>query len=149
MTDEMISDQTAWMVVREGATEILPRLWVGTDYCCLAAHRLGFKTLCVLESPCKSAGCGHIAICEATPLGIVLRADKGKIEDAVDWIIRTYRRSDVDHVLVHCAAGIERSPLVIAHYLHEQFRMSLDDAYDWIRRHRPIVQDRRAWITVR
>lgn len=149
MTEEEIKNDAAFAVVQSGATEILPRLWVGNDFCCPAARRFGFKTLCVLERPCDSPGCDHIAICESTPLGIVLRADREKIEEAVDWIIRAYRLSGSDRILVHCAAGIERSPLVIAHFLQEECRVSLDDAYGWIRRHRRIVQDRRAWITVR
>jgi protein-tyrosine phosphatase len=49
-------------------------------------------------------------------------------------------------VLVHCGAGSERAPLTVAWFLHRRRAMSLDDAYDLLKRKRPIVQDRRAWL---
>ncbi|HEY1851366.1 MAG TPA: dual specificity protein phosphatase, partial [Candidatus Binataceae bacterium] len=49
-------------------------------------------------------------------------------------------------VLVHCGAGSERAQLTVAWFLHRRRAMSLDDAYDLLKRKRPIVQDRRAWL---
>jgi protein-tyrosine phosphatase len=50
-------------------------------------------------------------------------------------------------VLVHCEAGSERAPLSIAWFLHRRRAMSLDAAYDLLKRKRPIVKDRRAWLS--
>lgn len=49
-------------------------------------------------------------------------------------------------VLVHCGAGIERSPLAVACYLADYHEMSMDDAYKLIKEKRPQVQDRRSWL---
>ena len=49
-------------------------------------------------------------------------------------------------VLVHCGAGSERAPLTVAWFLNRRRAMSLDAAYDLLKRKRPIVQDRRAWL---
>ena len=49
-------------------------------------------------------------------------------------------------VLVHCGAGSERAPLTVAWFLNRRRAMSLDDAYDLLKRKRPIVQDRRFWL---
>lgn|GEM_PF-1503079 len=49
-------------------------------------------------------------------------------------------------VLVHCGAGIERSPLVVACYLADYHEMSMDDAYKKVIANRPQAQDRRIWL---
>jgi protein-tyrosine phosphatase len=50
-------------------------------------------------------------------------------------------------VLVHCYAGIERSPLTVAYYLHRYgHAKTISEAYDIVRSKRPIVQDRQSWL---
>jgi protein-tyrosine phosphatase len=49
-------------------------------------------------------------------------------------------------VLVHCGAGSERAPLTVAWFLNRRRAMSLDAAYELLKRKRPIVQDRRVWL---
>jgi hypothetical protein len=51
-------------------------------------------------------------------------------------------------VLVHCEEGCERAPLVVAWFLKTRRGMSLDEAYALIKRRRPIVKDRRAWLGI-
>lgn len=50
--------------------------------------------------------------------------------------------------LVHCMAGIERSPLVIASYLHEYNNMTWDEAYEFITEKRPEVANRLQWLNM-
>jgi protein-tyrosine phosphatase len=50
------------------------------------------------------------------------------------------------NVLVHCGAGVERSPLAIAWYLSKSMGINVDAAYDIIRRVRPNVFDRQSWL---
>ena len=50
------------------------------------------------------------------------------------------------NVLVHCGAGVERSPLAVAWWMHFRFNYNFDEAYEWIKRQRPVVEDRRSWI---
>lgn len=63
--------------------------------------------------------------------------------------IHQYHDEMGGRVLVHCGAGMERSPLTIAWYLvkyHGDVFPDLDAAYDYIKRLRPIVQDRQSWL---
>ncbi len=54
--------------------------------------------------------------------------------------------ADGHRVLVHCGAGSERAPLVVAWFLNRRRAMSLDAAYELLMRKRPIVRDRRTWL---
>jgi protein-tyrosine phosphatase len=50
-------------------------------------------------------------------------------------------------LLVHCWAGIERSPLTLAYWLVKSHKMAnLDEAYKFLKSKRPIVEDRREWL---
>jgi len=51
-------------------------------------------------------------------------------------------------LLVHCAAGIERSPLTICWYLHKYQNMTFDEAYAFIKNKRDIIADRREWLVI-
>ena len=49
-------------------------------------------------------------------------------------------------VVVHCSMGMERSILATVWYLVRNKRMSLDNAYSFVRSIRPIATDRREWL---
>jgi hypothetical protein len=49
-------------------------------------------------------------------------------------------------VVVHCAMGIERSPLTVVWYLHKYMCLTLDEAYALVREARPVAVERRYWI---
>jgi len=54
-----------------------------------------------------------------------------------------------NQILVHCAAGIERSPLAVAWWMvtiRDHPACTWDDAYKFILSKRPQVEDRRYWI---
>jgi hypothetical protein len=51
-------------------------------------------------------------------------------------------------VLIHCEEGCERAPLVLAWFLKTRRGMTLDDAYALIKKRRPLVKDRRAWLGI-
>jgi hypothetical protein len=51
-------------------------------------------------------------------------------------------------VLVHCEEGCERAPLTVAWFLMRRRGMSLDEAYELLRRRRPIIKDRRRWLGI-
>jgi predicted protein tyrosine phosphatase len=48
-------------------------------------------------------------------------------------------------ILVHCTAGIDRSPFVVASYLVRYCMMSLADAYQLIKKVRPFVCEHPEW----
>ena len=49
-------------------------------------------------------------------------------------------------LLIHCMAGQERSPLVVAFYLSNNFGTTLNEAYKIIKKIRPQIYDRSDWI---
>jgi len=49
-------------------------------------------------------------------------------------------------ILVHCAAGEERSPLAVIWYIHKYSNMNIDDSYEFIRKQHPQTLDRRSWL---
>lgn len=66
------------------------------------------------------------------------------MEAAADWIHE--RLSNGQHVLVHCAFGMERSPLTVLWYLMRYHKMSLDEAYSLLKKKREEVLDSREWL---
>jgi protein-tyrosine phosphatase len=59
-----------------------------------------------------------------------------------------YQHGDNLPVLVHCLAGIERSPLAVVFYLHYFKDMTWDSAYDFVKSKRPQVQNRLIWLNM-
>ena len=70
------------------------------------------------------------------------------IEDNLDLIaLAIHQKVQRDwKVTVHCAMGMERSCLAVAWYLSKFGGMSLDRAYEVVRRGRPIAIDRRSYL---
>jgi protein-tyrosine phosphatase len=56
---------------------------------------------------------------------------------AINWLRMAARER---RVLVHCIAGISRSPSIVMCYLHEERGMSFDDAYALIKAKRDQAQ---------
>jgi len=54
--------------------------------------------------------------------------------------------NDDTKVVVHCAMGMERSPLTVVWYLHKYHDKTIDEAYDMVQRARPVAVDRREWV---
>jgi hypothetical protein len=73
--------------------------------------------------------------------GTVLQA----LDEVNELVIQVLTTSD-RKVVIHCAMGMERSVLAVVWHLHRTGGLSLDEAYDAVRRARPIALDRRAWI---
>lgn len=51
-----------------------------------------------------------------------------------------------EKVLIHCAAGLERSPLTIAYFLKYSKGISLEEAYAMVKNERPQIFDRSIWL---
>jgi protein-tyrosine phosphatase len=64
-----------------------------------------------------------------------------KAHYAIDKFLKT------GPVLVHCLAGSERSPLVVATWLCERHSFTLGEAYKLLMRKRPIVEERAFWLS--
>ena len=61
-----------------------------------------------------------------------------KIKYCFYKLIETARKNNCK-VLVHCQAGISRSPTVVIAYLMNKYNMSMNEAYDRVRNKRPII----------
>jgi predicted protein tyrosine phosphatase len=74
-----------------------------------------------------------------------LMASRAKLNEAADLI--SSRLESGARLLVHCIAGIERSPLTVAWWLCKTRRYSdMREAYKFLQSIRPVVEDRRHWI---
>ncbi len=62
------------------------------------------------------------------------------IADAIHFALET------GSCLVHCSAGVERSPLAVSWYLFRKHDMSFTKAYTLVHDKRPIAQYRPAWL---
>ncbi len=51
-------------------------------------------------------------------------------------------------LLIHCIGGVERSPLTLATWMVSRgLYHELDEAYAYLKKQRPVVEDRRHWLT--
>lgn len=67
-----------------------------------------------------------------------------KMDEAADWIEEKLRAGE--RVLVHCAYGVERSPLTVVWYLMRYQNMNLTDAYNLVLERRPEAGYRGHWL---
>ena len=66
--------------------------------------------------------------------------------DTLAHVIHEQMETTSNDVVVHCFAGLERSPLTCVWYLHSHQNMSIDYAYQVICDERPVILDRRYWV---
>jgi protein-tyrosine phosphatase len=127
-------------------TQVLPGLFLGDAE---DALRFDGARVCVHENPDTVAPKSHwIPLMEPVPGTDEIRANQDMLDAALK-IVHRYVKAGMP-VLLHCAQGIERSPLVAALYLkrHGHAR-TLQDAYTAIKALRPIVEDRTYWLPPR
>jgi len=72
-----------------------------------------------------------------------VRETLNSLADTINGILN---ETDDSRVVVHCAMGIERSPLTVVWYLTKYRDMTLDEAYALVREARPVAVERRYWI---
>lgn len=121
----------AALLARPKMNEIVEGIYIGDDSDCQTKPAMGH--LCVLENPCGNGD--HIPIFDGK------QAVVAKLNEAADWIEAHPR------ALVHCGAGIERSPLTVTWWLHKKRGMTLEEAWATVSAKRPQAQDRRAaWL---
>lgn len=105
------------------------------------AARFSGTRFCVLdEIPDEMPVATHVTIYDGSHDRAIV-ANLDRLTDAM--------KSAHDHherVMVFCGHGVRRSPLAAAWYLHRVEELTLDEAYERIRRTRPQVEDVRAWV---
>ena len=127
-----------------GYDYIIDGLFVGSRTGAATAPK-NMKILCVMwkGEPGKPLGAKHIPTTTWNAQDQIV-ADPQKMDEAADWIHE--QRSKGAQVLVHCAYGVERSPLTVVWYLMKYRGMSLNSAYALLMRQRQEVEDRRHWL---
>lgn len=81
---------------------------------------------------------GITAFLDLRELHIDEKLDKEATHQVEDAIIElSYLLQNGNKVLVHCHAGMDRAPFVVAYYLHVYADMDLTDAYDFVKMKRP------------
>jgi len=74
-------------------------------------------------------------------------ACRSDLDHLADLINKILTESDDDNkIVVHCAMGMERSPLTVVWYLHKYQNQTLDKAYQIVKSARESTVDRRSWI---
>jgi protein-tyrosine phosphatase len=129
---------------------IEPNLYLG-DWQNALSFRTWGSTLCVIETHPADRYDGmtyYIPILEHDEDSLAMippRALIHKLDEACE-IIDDHILNEKD-ILVHCWAGVERSPLTLAYWLVKSKRQpNLDEAYKFLKSKRPIVEDRRVWL---
>lgn len=97
----------------------------------------------VLEDRPQSEPMQSIHVPVLTSSGHVHNTQLNKVACIIDALLGQNKP-----LLVHCAAGIERSPLTVAWYLHKYHKFSMDGAYEVIKRKRPQIADRQIWLVI-
>jgi hypothetical protein len=72
-----------------------------------------------------------------------VKKDLTELAALMDQVLKD---NDQAKIVVHCAMGMERSPLTVVWYLHTKLGKTLDEAYDIVMNARASVVDRRSWI---
>ena len=80
---------------------------------------------------------------DISPMSGTVKEDLTDLATFIDQILKD---NDQAKVVVHCAMGMERSPLTVVWYLHTKLGKTLDEAYDIVMKARASVVDRRSWI---
>lgn len=135
--------------------QVEPNLYLGDWQDALAnskfARHDGLDTLCVIETHLDDMYPGltyYVPILDHDEESLALippQALISKLDEACE-IIDDHLLNH-EPLLVHCWAGVERSPLTLAYWLvKSKRRANLDGAYRFLKHIRPIVEDRRSWL---
>jgi protein-tyrosine phosphatase len=122
-----------------GMSQILDNLYLGSLEDALNAPP-DFVIVCVLEyqPPNEPKGAYMFPFLEG---GLANVKVLDEFADFVDKLLSEGRK-----VLVHCAMGVERSPLAVVWYLHKKKGMSIPEAYAFVKSKRSVVADRTVWL---
>ena len=122
--------------------EVIPGLFIGD----IEDSRRSFDGFVfnMLEGPVQNPDSRHgwIPIIRSGPGEVRIRwKDLDIAAENIESALRTHGR-----VLVHCAGGIERSPLTVAWFLYRKRGMTWEEAYSLVTTKRPQAQRRDAWL---
>ena len=81
-----------------------------------------------------------------------INPNKGHVKDNLNELVAlidsALSSSPDQKIVVHCAMGMERSPLTVVWYLHKKLGKTLDEAYEMVMTARESTVDRRSSINM-
>ena len=130
-------------------TEVAPNLFVAGIGACNSFDGVAFN---VTEgAPCENSHCSQITILSRELLApTIARRDptiarRDRLDELADLVIPILRNG-TEKVLIHCWAGMERSPLSCAWILKRMRKIELRRAWKIVKKKRTVAQDRRYWL---
>ena len=129
--------------VGDNANEIVPGLWLGNGRAALDEKFLREKNIKVIFNCTKDVPFHHsMKRCYRVPVDDNLQAQE--IRNMELWSFEIVARLAKEyrsglHVLVHCAAGMQRSAAVVAMFLIGTQRITAEQAMAYIQKKRPIA----------
>ena len=119
-------------------TQVWERLFLGGRYDAERLYRLNPHGITSVVSICEDAvlrrnpriAYVHIAVADATPMSV------GKFDAIIDAIAGNIRWG---RLLVNCGAGVSRTPIMVAAWMHVVGYKNIDAALVEIRKLRPMV----------
>uniref|UniRef100_A0A8D2NRM7 protein-tyrosine-phosphatase n=1 Tax=Zosterops lateralis melanops TaxID=1220523 RepID=A0A8D2NRM7_ZOSLA len=123
-----------------GPVEILPFLYLGSAYHASKCEFLAnLHITALLNVSRKSSESFKDQYCyKWIPVEDSHTADiSSHFQEAIDFI--DYIRRSGGKILVHCEAGISRSPTICMAYLMKTKRLRLDEAFDYIKQRRSLI----------
>lgn len=140
----LVQELFAFFMNSPPAHEILPGLWLGNR---TAAHDLDWQREkninaifnCTKDIPIKQGVAQRIY---RVPLDDNLQQDEIRNLELWSWETAFKVAKELDagnRVLVHCAAGVQRSAAVVAIYIIAKYRVTTDEAIQFIKKRRPIA----------
>ncbi len=131
--------------------QITPRIWIGDQVDALSEDLLKhYKFNCILnlndreeldeENLAKKLNINYIVY--KIP---ELKQFKTRLHEA-PIILVNLQSTKYNKILVHCEAGIDRAPFVVALYLSKTKNLPLSKAYNIVKYHRPCVVEHYEWV---
>jgi hypothetical protein len=121
-----------------GATEILPRLWIGSKKSCDSSdHIEDLQRICVETAHHDDASCDHVHLLDPE----IYRITPGLLLRVSDWIESRWSWSRLN-ILIHCDDGNTLAPLAVAYWMRGHFGFTAAQSYDWLQKMRPAVIER-------
>jgi hypothetical protein len=75
-----------------------------------------------------------------------VKQDLTELATLINKVLTSDEVNNDTKIVVHCAMGMERSPLTVVWYLHKFQNKTIDEAYAMVKNARPVAVDRRDWI---
>jgi len=124
------------------SSEILPWLFLGSEQNALDINELDYHNISFILN------CGFE--CENTSHNKKYSYLKLNIKDLADFDIKSFFKEAHDfinkakfnskNILIHCFAGLSRSPSIVISYLMKELKYSYIDAYNYVKEKRPQIK---------